>query len=136
MGRLNTASQGLFAGALGQCIAYGRLFPGPPAWLMFGLLLLPWLLVFTISFCHAPPFGPRRFRRCLVFAMLYYTAASVVGEALGVILEVPPGAAARVLVGLGALSFPVLIREVRIADRVIAGALPYPSHPLGNRGKI
>src|SRR5437879_214797 len=72
LGTLSVASWGFAIGVLGQWAFYGRLFPRLPGWVVEAVLLVPWLIVFTISFCNRPPFGPRPFRRCLLFAMCWY----------------------------------------------------------------
>jgi len=79
------------------------------------LLLPPWLTIYTISFCRKPPFGPRPFRRALVFAMCWYATATVLAEVLHFRVPAAPPAhfsfeATRLIMYLGALSFIVFVR--------------------------
>jgi hypothetical protein len=79
------------------------------------VMSLPWLTVFVISFCRQAPFGPRLFRYCLVFAMCWYGATTLLAEALHFFIQVAPPkhlpiAVARVLMYLGAFSFIVFVR--------------------------
>ena len=117
MNRLSIASWGLFIGAIGQGDFYGYLFPYLPTWIVTGISLLPWLIVFVISFCKAAPFGPRPFRYCLVFAMCWYTVVTLLAEILYLVTR--PEASkhfsiivARVPIYIGLLSFIVFIRVV------------------------
>jgi hypothetical protein len=82
MNQLSIASWGLFIGASGQGVFYGYLFPHLATWIVTGISLLPGLIVFVISFCKVAPFGPRPFRYCLVFAMRWYAAVTLLAEAL------------------------------------------------------
>jgi hypothetical protein len=115
MGALNIASYGLLIGAMGQFFFYKGTFPHFPAWIVWGVLFVPWLTVFTISFCNRPLFGPRPFRLCLLVAMFWYALLSVVAEGINFLIHAPvtghvPFAVARVLMYFGFLSFVVLIR--------------------------
>ncbi len=95
---------------------YGRLFPNIPPWIVAVVAFVPWLTVFGISFCHRPPFGPRPFRRCLVFAMSWYTGMTVIAEVLFFMLAPPasgplPIGMARLLMYLfGTASIIVFVR--------------------------
>jgi hypothetical protein len=116
MGILSIASLGLFIGAIGQMAIYARLFPRGPDWLVLGILFIPWLTVFVISFCREAPFGPRPFRCCLIFAMCWYSALTLLAEMLFFCIQPAPNGhfsliVARVLIYLfGAASFFVFIR--------------------------
>jgi hypothetical protein len=115
MGRINWVSLLLALGAMGQFAFYDALFPRGPAPVMWIALLLPWLTVFTISFCRVPPFGPRRFRHALIFAMVWYAGFTLLAEALHLFTPSQswggfPITLARVFMYLGALSFPVFAR--------------------------
>jgi hypothetical protein len=48
------------------------------------------LTVYTISFCRQAPFGPRRFRHCLIFAMCWYSVATTLAEALHFLVQPSP----------------------------------------------
>ncbi len=114
MNALSIASLGLFVGAIGEGVFYGILFPHLPKY-VFVVWLIPWLTVFTISFCRQAPFGPRPFRYCLIFAMCWYSALALGAEILYETRRwVPRGdvsiTIARVLVYSGALSFIVFVR--------------------------
>ena len=52
MGAINIASWGFGIGAGGQMAFYWLLFPGVPRWIPAALVFVPWLTVFTISFCN------------------------------------------------------------------------------------
>jgi len=121
MGALTKASGGLLIGALGQALAYADLFPHFPFGIIWMVSFIPWLIVFGISFCNRPPFGPRPFRWCLIVAMIWYALASIIVEVLRFFIHVPPRGVdpivaerviigARVIMFLGMLSFIVLIR--------------------------
>lgn len=114
MGIINIASCGLWLGAVGQSVYFLDLFPRTPKWVIEILLLLPWLTVYTISFCRVPPCGPRPFRYALVFAMCWYAIATLLAEILNFMsyphqmnIFQPPW---RVMMYLGALSFVVFVR--------------------------
>jgi hypothetical protein len=114
MGKLSIASWGLWVGALGQAGLYGNLLPQLPTWAVYAPLLLPWLTVFTISFCRVAPFGPRPFRNCLLFAICWYAVMTAIAEASFLIIHPAtqgqfPVIAARILTYFGVLSFIVLI---------------------------
>jgi len=95
---------------------YWRLFPNLPHWVVAALVFVPWLTVFTISFCNVAPFGPRLFRRCLIFAISWYAAITLIAEALYFALHPPPSghfplSIARVLMyAFGILSTVVFVR--------------------------
>jgi hypothetical protein len=122
MGVLNIASLGLLVGAMGQFWFYGRLFPHIPTWIVWGVLFLPWLTVFTISFCNRAPFGARPFRLCLIVVMCWYAVVSLLAEAIQFFLHLPadghfPVTTARVLMYFGAFSFIVFIRACIVLRR-------------------
>jgi hypothetical protein len=115
MNQLSIVSWGLFIGAIGQGVFYGYLFPHLPTRIVTGISLLPWLIVFVISFCKVAPFGPRPFRYCLVFAMCWYTGVTLLAETLYLLTR--PAASkhfsiivARIPTYLGLLSFIVFVR--------------------------
>lgn len=135
MGALNLTSFGLLIGALGQYWFFGRLFPWLPRWTVWGPLLVPWLAVYTISFCKRPPFGPRPFRWCLLIAAGWYAVFTVAAEVVQFSIRLPPDAhfplaAARVLMYSGSLSLIVLVRAGirlrRYESRKAATASPAP----------
>jgi hypothetical protein len=122
MNQMSIASWGLFIGAIGQEVFYGYLFPHLATWIVTGISLLPWLTVFVISFCGVAPFGPRRFRYSLVFAMCWYTVVTLLAEILYLLTR--PAASknfsiivARVSTYLGFLSFIVFVRVVFVLRR-------------------
>jgi hypothetical protein len=115
MGAINIAGWGLLFGAGGQALFLVYLFPNLPGKILFAVLLIPWLAVYTISFCRVAPCGPRAFRRILIFAMGWYTAATLLAEILCFIRRpVPHGPYSlivpRVLMYFGALTFIVFVR--------------------------
>jgi hypothetical protein len=115
MSILNIASYGLLIGAMGQWGFYGRLFPHLPSWIVMGVLFIPWLTIFIISFCNQPPFGPRPFRRCLLLAMCWYAVMTLLAEILCLFIHPAPRGhlsliVARILMYSGAVSFIVLVR--------------------------
>jgi hypothetical protein len=124
MSKLSVASWGLLFGAIGQSVFYRCLFPGSADWdkVRFGLLLLPWLTVFTISFCNRPPFGPRPFRYCLSAAMCSYAFITMLAEALNLYAQPGPRehsqmTIARVFMYLGTFSFVVFVRTCIVLRR-------------------
>ena len=116
MGTIHIAGWGLLVGAMGQAFLYKNLFPHLTGWVVICVLFVPWFTVYVISFCKRPPCGPRPFRRCLIFAMIWYLAMTLLGEALSFFIQPPPSGdfsliVSRVLMYLfGAASFAVLIR--------------------------
>ncbi len=117
LGTLGIASWGLLIGAIGQCCFYWRLFPDIPKWIVQGVSFIPWLTVFIISFCNRPPFGPRPFRRCLLFAMCWYAVMTLLAEAFYFFIQPAPRGhfplfiVARVLMYcFGAASFFIFVR--------------------------
>ena len=116
MGKLHIASWGLLLGAMGQAGLYMNLLPQRPTWAIMAPLALPWLTVYTISFCKVAPFGPRPFRNCLLFAMCWYAVLTIIAEILLFIFHPAPQGhfpvfVARILTYVAALSFIVLIRS-------------------------
>ena len=115
MSLLHVVSWGLLLGAIGQAALYKDLLPRIPTWMFLALLLPPWLTVYTISFCRRPPFGPRRFRSCLIIAMAWYAIATLLAETvyfIGKPIEHGhfPHGIARALIYVGALSCIIFVR--------------------------
>ena len=137
MSKLSIASWGLFFGAIGQGLFYRCLFPSWPTWIgarvLFALLLLPWLTVFTVSFCKRPPFGPRPFRCCLTSAMCWYAVITLLAETLNLFVQPAPRehlsiTMARVFMYLGAFSFIVFIQTCVVLRRYEMEGTP-AQHP-------
>lgn len=82
MRAINIASWGFWVGAGGQMAFYGMLFPGGPRILMAIVALVPWFVLFAVSFCNRPPFGPRPMRHCLTLAVGWYVGLALLGEGL------------------------------------------------------
>jgi hypothetical protein len=116
MNTLGIASLGFLIGAMGQWAFYYRIFPRLPDWLVMVALFIPWVTVYTISFCNRAPFGPRPFRHCLIFAMSWYAAMTLLAEALHFFIHPAPRGhfsliAGRVLMYVpGAISITVFVR--------------------------
>ena len=122
MSRLHIASCGLLVGATGQCALYSALIPHLPSWIIFIALLPPWLTVYTISFCRQAPFGPRRFRHSLIFAMVWYAVMTLFAETLYLLIRPTPhghlpNIVARFLTYVSALSFIVFVRTCTLLRR-------------------
>ena len=122
MSRLHIASWSLLFGATGQCVLYSDLVPRFPVWFIFLGLLPPWLTVYTISFCRQAPFGPRPFCHCLIFAMCWYAAMTVLAEVFHLLFQPAPVGhfpimVARSLAYAGALSFIVFVRTCSVLRR-------------------
>ena len=122
MGSINVTSLGLAFGAIGQAAFYRSLFQRHDR-LIFFFLLLPWLTIYTISFCRQPPFGPRAFRYVLMFAMCWYAMMSLLAETLFFFIQPPPHGHFSLTIGralmypFGAASFFVLIRAYLVLRR-------------------
>jgi hypothetical protein len=135
MGSINVTSYGLAFGAIGQAAFYGSLFQHHDK-LIFFFLLLPWLTIYTISFCRQPPFSPRTFRYVLMFAMCWYAVATLLAESLHFLLHSAPNGhfgftAARWFMYPGALSFIVFVRFCIFLRRHETGAVPLtPASPV------
>lgn len=54
------------------------------------IFLLPWLLVFTITFFNRPILPPDRLRSCLMFAACWFATLAFVAEALFHLEYLPP----------------------------------------------
>ena len=104
---------------MGQSLLGMPSAPRLSEWILFIPFLLPWLTICTISFCRQPPFGLRRFRHCLLFAMCWYAAMTLIAEILYIVAQ--PRAAHKqadavvghVLTYGGMLSFIVFARACR-----------------------
>src|SRR5690606_37159557 len=101
---------------MGQWAFYYRIFPRLPAWLVMGALFIPWLTVFTISFCNRPPFGPRPYRHCLTFATSWYAAVTFLADAPLCFMQPAPRGHFSLITGrvlmyvFGAVSIAVFVR--------------------------
>jgi hypothetical protein len=118
---------GLFVGCIGQ-VAFTApvLRPHLPAWIgWIGVVtvMLPWLIVFTITFFNHPFLSPRAFRFCLVLAMCFFALFTIVTEVLCHFGYMPPDSPAyartisRVLMHMGWFSFIPLGRLYVITRR-------------------
>ena len=110
MGKLNVPSFALLIGSMGQMALLAPIFPHWPPKFVWAFLLPPWLIIYTITFCRQPPFGPRGFRRALSLAMYWYGIATMTAEVLHCALRPAPWGAfsplpARILMYSGATTF-------------------------------
>jgi len=122
LGTLNIASYGFLVGAFGQFWFYVRLFSHTSEWLLLGVLLIPWLALFTITFCKQSPFGPRPFRFCLTLVMCSYALLTVLAEILQQFHPLPSDGffsitLARILMYIAFLSFIPLGRSYILLRR-------------------
>ncbi len=90
MGALNLASWGLLVGVTGQLFFFNTLFPHVPKWIVIGVVYIPFLIIYTISFCKGMPCGPRQFRKLLLFAMGYYVFITILAEVLNIFFHPAP----------------------------------------------
>jgi hypothetical protein len=82
-----------FLAVMGQVALFGgALEPHDSVWkaVVCLLLLLPWLVVFSITFLKQPLLSASAFNRCLVFALVSYAATTIVAELLIYWKLVPP----------------------------------------------
>jgi hypothetical protein len=113
-------------GGIGQAGLFGGLRLAYPKSLLavatFGLALLtlvPWLIVFTMTFLNRPFLSPRAFCFCLRLAMILYAALTLSAEMLIFTGVLPPDGplfarnALRIMMHAGWLSLPLLIAWVR-----------------------
>lgn len=117
-GMLNISSFVLLVGAFGHRWFYGRFPLHIPQWLILGVLFLPWVGVYVISFCKAAPFGPRPYRLTLIGAMCWYGTLTSGAEIGQYVWHLPseghiPVAAARCLMYFGFLSFIPFMLAIR-----------------------
>jgi len=122
MGTLNISSLILVVGAIGQYWFYSRVFSSIAEWIVLGVLFVPWLTVFVITFCKRPPFGPHPFRICLLFVMGLYALLTISAEILDSLLHLPPdghfsATAARIMMYAGFLCFIPFIRAYHLLRR-------------------
>lgn len=133
-GMLNISSYALLIGALGLQWFYLRFPFHLPHWLILGVLFIPWLTVYTISFCNGTPFGPRPYRWCLLVAMGWYALLTVMAEVGQRLVQLPPDGhipitAARCLMYLGLLSFIPFIHAYK---RLLKYETEPPDRPAGD----
>lgn len=119
LGKLHLSGLSLLPGAMGLYWFYGRLFPSVPKWIVWAVLLLPWLTIHIITFFNQPPFGPRPFRRCLLAVAGAYASLVAIAEAIQFVHPLPPDGGitlthARVLMAIGCLCFIPFARAYRI----------------------
>jgi hypothetical protein len=106
----------LILGCLGQTAFMSPVVkPYLPAWMVVPIFILPYLLVFLITYFKRSFLSPRQFRFCLIFAMGWFAAVTIVAEILCQLGYMPPDSPAygrtmaRVLMHVGWLSFIPLI---------------------------
>lgn len=127
LGKLNIASYGLAVGAFGQSWFYRHLLPHVPVWLVLGVLFLPWIAVFSLTFCKRAPFGPRPFRLSLTFVMGWYALVTILAEILHYLHPAPPDAGpfpitvARILMYFALSSFVAIARACILSRRCELG---------------
>jgi hypothetical protein len=110
---LNLTSFGLLVGAGGQALLLMCVLPRVPQWIVWMPLLAPWVTVYFVSFCRQPPCGPRVFRSVLIFAMCWYSVATLTAQSLYLLIRPSSHFSfklAHLLMYLGALTFLVLLR--------------------------
>src|SRR5260221_7083922 len=122
LGRLNIVSLSLAVGAMGQ-LWFRRLFPNLPAWVVMGVIFLPWITAFVITFCKQPLFGPRQFRFCLIFVICWYSGATFLAEIVNHYKPLPPDGhftitVARILMYFGWISFIPFVRAFMLLSRL------------------
>lgn len=122
MGWINLASLGLVIGAVGQGVLLRPMLGSLPFWPIFVWLMVPWLLVFGVSFCQVAPCGPRRFAQILIFSMAWYSLDTVACELVWLfgprdVSYATSAAIAHALCYGGAMVLILLIRAVRGARR-------------------
>jgi hypothetical protein len=76
-------------GAIGQYWFFEGSFNYIPEGVVAGVLSVPWLMLFIITFLKIPPFGRRQFRFCLLFIMCWYTAVTGIAEILYLFVHLP-----------------------------------------------
>ena len=117
------ANLSLFLGTMGQAACTGALKPHLPGWIMFLVVCLPFLTVFTITFFKRSFLTPRAFRFCLLFAMCWFALVTFVAEILFQLGFMPPESPtfgrtlSRILMHVGWLSFIPLIRLYLVTRR-------------------
>jgi hypothetical protein len=117
LGFINVAGYGLAFGSIGQALLLAPRFPKLPFWMIYLLLLTPWLIIHAASFCSVAPCGPRRFHQILTVAVSWYALNTLLAELLHVSRSsIPPpkypAAIPHLIICGGAISFAVLIRAV------------------------
>ena len=107
----------LMLGCLGQAaFASPVLKPHLGSWFGGVIVILPWLIVYTVTFLNQPFLSPCAFRHCLLFAMCWFAALTIVAEVLCHLGCMPPGSpayaftASRILMHVGWLSLVPLVR--------------------------
>lgn len=90
LSRLHLFGLTLLPSALGLFWFYGRLSTSVPRWIVGATLLLPWLVIHTITFCNEPPFGPVPFRRCLLAVVSAHAVLTATAEVIQFTYRLPP----------------------------------------------
>jgi hypothetical protein len=106
----------LLIGVLGQAAFMSPVTkPHLPAIIAVMIFLLPWLIVFTITYTKQSFLPPRPYRFCLLFAMCWFAAVTIFAEILYHLGYMPPdspsyaGTLSRVLMHIGWLSLLFII---------------------------
>jgi hypothetical protein len=106
----------LFIGVLGQAAFLSPVTkPHLPAIIAVMISLLPWLIVFTITFTKQSFLPPRPFRFCLLFAMCWFGSLTILAEILYHLGYMPPDSPSdavtlsRVLMHIGWLSLLFIV---------------------------
>src|SRR5262249_49729034 len=118
LGGLNIKSFGLAFGAVGLSWFYGRLFPALGSGVMLGLLMIPWIVLYAITFTRVSPCGPRCFRIVLLGVAGMYLALVVGAEIIQLLLHLPadgayPLSVARAFMYFGCLTLIPVVRAYR-----------------------
>src|SRR5689334_5624312 len=107
----------LLVGVLGQAGFLSQpVKPYLPPIIAAIIIILPWLIVFIITFTKQPFLPPRPFRICLLFALCWFVALTILAEILHYLGRIPPdspqfaGTLCRVLMHIGWLSSLCIIR--------------------------
>lgn len=117
-GMVNLSSFGLLIGAFGLQWFFLRFPLHVSHWLLLCLVFLPWIVVYAISFCNAPPFGLRAYRFSLIGVMGWFATLTVLAEIGQYVWRLPPDGhipitAARCLTCVGWLSFIPFVLAIR-----------------------
>jgi hypothetical protein len=114
----------LLLGCLGQAGFLGLVIrPYIPVWVAAPIILMPYVIVYTITFFQQPFLPPRAFRLCIGLSMCWLATLTIIAELLHLRGHMPPdspayaGTLARILMHVGWFSLVPLVRTYVVTYR-------------------
>ena len=117
LSQINIVSFALFFGAIGQFIFFGAFFSSVPALFLILYSLIPWFIIFIISFTHSSLVSKSRFKQCLLIAMFLYVGNCFFVEHLAInniLVSTTASNIARTMMYSAMLSYIEFLRAYRL----------------------